>query len=92
MLDDAFDPAEAADHVTAWRVVTADGAVAPAAPGSAVCSFTHTPVGADANAVPANISSHLFAKFVGDKPTAMTYSSSVSSACVTTASATMTKS
>lgn len=33
-------------HATITRVVTADGAVAAAAPGLAVCSFTNEPTGA----------------------------------------------
>jgi hypothetical protein len=37
-----FEPADAADHDSAFRVVSAEAADAPDAPGSPVCSFTYT--------------------------------------------------
>jgi hypothetical protein len=64
-----FDPADAAPQVAAARVVVPDAAVVPAAPGSAVCSFTFVDAGA-VNAVPPNMSSHLLAKLTACKPTA----------------------
>ena len=83
----AFDPAAAADQVTAARVVFADAAVAPAEPGSAVCSFTYTVAGA-VNAVPPIMSSHLLARFAVFSPVAI-YSSSSFCAGTTSASATI---
>src|SRR5215217_6753096 len=67
----AFDPAAAAAHVTCLRVASPTAAaVAPAAPGSAVWSLMNVLVGA-VNAVPANMSSHLFANVVAARPTAI---------------------
>jgi hypothetical protein len=40
--DSVIEPPAAAFQVTAFRVVTADAAVVPAAPGSAVCSLQNT--------------------------------------------------
>lgn len=69
MDDIAFEPAEAALHVTDLRVVSpAAAAVVPAEPGSAVWSFTANAAGA-VKAVAASMSSHLFARFVADSPT-----------------------
>ena len=63
-----FYPADAADHAMMTRVVFAEAAVVPAAPGSAVWSFTYVLVGA-VNAVPPSMSSHLFASVVAASPT-----------------------
>jgi hypothetical protein len=62
------DPAAGAANVTVLRVVSpAAAALVPADPGSAVWSFAANTVGA-VNAVPRNMSSHLFAKLVALKP------------------------
>jgi hypothetical protein len=46
VFDMAMDPADAALNVIDGRVVTELAAVAPAEPGSAVCSFAKFPAGA----------------------------------------------
>jgi hypothetical protein len=66
----AFDPVDAADHVSAFRVVSADTFDVPADPGSPVCSFTAVVAGAE-NAVAPSMSSHLFARFTACRPTVM---------------------
>jgi hypothetical protein len=65
----AFDPADAADQVIAGRVVTDETFDVPAAPGSPVCNCTNVVAGA-VNAVPASMSSHLFASVVAARPLA----------------------
>src|SRR5207342_1204388 len=72
--DMAFEPADAADHVTVLRVVSPAAAFdAPADPGSPMCSLTANVVGA-VNAVPASMSSHLLARLTADRPTVTVYS------------------
>lgn len=67
----AIDPPEAAANVTWERVVTTEGLVAPAEPGSPMCSFTHSEAGW-ANAEPPRIwSSSRFARLLVLRPTAM---------------------
>src|SRR6185437_1181442 len=53
-------PADAADQVTCWRVVTADWLDVPAAPGSPMWSCTQNAAGA-LNADAPSMSSHLLA-------------------------------
>ena len=67
-LDSAIAPADAAENVADARVVTAEGAVVPAAPGSAVCNLMNVPAGA-VNAVARSIFSQLFASVVAASPT-----------------------
>ena len=55
-------PDAAALQVICFRVVSALAFAVPAAPGSPVCNFTYTLVGA-VNAVAPNISSHRLARF-----------------------------
>jgi hypothetical protein len=65
-----FDPADAAFQVADTRVVFADGAVAAAAPGSAVWSLMKDPA-IVVNAVPPTVSSQRFARKTAIRPTAM---------------------
>src|SRR5262252_7907949 len=66
-FDADFAPPEAADQVTDRRVRDAMVLAVPAAPGSPVCAVTNDPAGA-VNAVPASMSSHLFASVVAARP------------------------
>jgi len=87
VFDMALDPADAADHDTVGLVVTDDAFAVPAEPGSPVCNFTAHVLGA-VKAVPANMSSHLFAKLAALIPTVMDQPScSASTALITSASA-----
>jgi hypothetical protein len=70
----AQDPPDAAENVIAGRVVTDDGAVVAAAPGSAVWSLAKFPAGA-VLAVARNIwSKTLFANATVTRPTVMGWS------------------
>jgi hypothetical protein len=66
----ALEPEAAAAQARTLRVVSADGAVVPAEPGSAVCSFIYVLVGA-VNVVPDKIFRNLLRKFTACPPTAM---------------------
>jgi hypothetical protein len=68
VFDIVNTPPDAAENVAETRVVFALAAVAPAAPGSAVCNFTNVPAGA-VNAVPRSMFNHEFARFALAKPT-----------------------
>jgi hypothetical protein len=68
--DIAFAAADAAAQVIANLVVTDEGVVVPAAPGSPMCNFTAVVAGA-VNAVPPSMSSHLFDRLASLNPTAM---------------------
>jgi hypothetical protein len=65
----AFDPADADAIVIDFLVASPTAAaVAPAEPGSPVCSFRNEPAGA-VNAVALNMSSHLFTRLLVLSPT-----------------------
>jgi hypothetical protein len=69
----AMDPAEAALNVGETRVVTAEAAVVPEAPGSAVCKATYnTPA---VNVVPVRpiVLSNLLAVFAAERPTVISF-------------------
>jgi hypothetical protein len=59
----AFEPADAADHVSAGRVVTELALAVPAEPGSPVCSLTAVTAPA-AKLVLDSVSRSLFARLV----------------------------
>jgi hypothetical protein len=69
VLDKAkAEPPADAENVALERVVTAEGAVAAVAPGSAVCSLTNVAAGA-VNAVARSMFSHGVAKLAALMPT-----------------------
>jgi integral membrane sensor domain MASE1 len=72
-LDRAIAPAAAAEKVADWRVVTAEIAVVPAAPGSAVCSWINVPA-IPVKVVPRRTFNQALAVLTAWSPAAISYS------------------
>lgn len=69
----AIDPAEAALNVGETRVVTAEAAVVPAEPGSAVCKDTYNTPAVNVVAVRPMVFSNLLAVLAAERPTVISF-------------------